>query len=127
DPLLQAVLSQQPDDVEVVRALARNRMFAKQLDEAEDYLNRWIELRPDDIGARNHRIGVALERKRLSLAIADARAVLELDPTQLGLRVHLVGWLINVGEYDEAERQCLLGEKQRPGQWNLVLLRAEIV
>jgi predicted Zn-dependent protease len=126
EPLLQRLLSARPEDVEVVRALARSRMVTRQLEEAEAYLNRWIELRPNDTSALNHRITIWLETKRLPLAIADARRVLELEPDQADVRRLLAQWLVNVGSYEEAERECIRCEQQRPGDPGLILLRAEI-
>jgi predicted Zn-dependent protease len=126
EPLLQAAHDRNPDDVEILRALARSRIFARQPEEALAYLNRWIELRPDDAGALNHRITVRLEMNRLPEVVEDARRVLQLEPDRADLRQSLVTWLVKVGSFDDAERECLRCVEQRPGDPNLLFLQAQI-
>src|SRR5262245_11663381 len=48
EPRLQRTLLRQPDDLEVVKALALGQLGANQLAEAEVSLGRWCDLHPND-------------------------------------------------------------------------------
>jgi predicted Zn-dependent protease len=126
EPLLQVVLSRKPDDVEVLRALAMSRLSARKPEEAESYLARWIDLRPNDTEPLNQRMYLWASWHRLPEAIEDARHLLQLDPNLLVIRQALADWLAGVGHYDEAEREYLLGLEQQPGDPTLLFGLAQV-
>ncbi len=125
-PLLQHVLERSPDDLEVVEALARGHLAARDLARAEPYLSRWCDLQPDETTPFRLRLDVYRQLTLHTKALADARRVLELEPTDFAMRTRVIGLLFSRGRFAAAEQACREALHQRPDAPNLRLLLAEI-
>jgi predicted Zn-dependent protease len=125
EPLLVRALDRYPNDAALVRPLALGHLASDRPDAAEPYLTRWCDLAPRATEPLLHRIALWQRLRRLPLAVADARRVVELDPGHTLLRGQLARWLLITGEFEEAERQARLALEQRPGDPNLLFLIAE--
>src|SRR4051812_37108094 len=55
---LKEIATRSPDDVAVTAALAKGCLAAGAEDRAEQYLNRWCELAPDDAEPRSKRLNL---------------------------------------------------------------------
>ncbi len=126
EPLLRDVLARNPSDLEVVQALARAAMAEDRVIPAVEYLSRWAELRPNDVEPFERRMAVHVRLKWFRQSIADARRVLELAPYRDDVRQKLAGWLMEAGEFPEAERECRRCLERRPDHPELVYLLAQI-
>lgn len=134
EPLLRKALARDAGDAEVLAALALGSLAASEAGAAEEYLSRWCELRPDE--ARPHRLrmdlrhrtaraerGAAGRLRRMGEALADGRRVLELEPGNDEVRREVVWLLLQVGQFDEAARDCRRCLERAPDDpWLLYLL-----
>jgi predicted Zn-dependent protease len=116
EPMLHHALDRQPDDVDVLKALAQGELSTEKLDEAETHLDRWCDLRPGETEPFRRRIDLWLRLKRVPEAIADARHLLELDPDNDFIRQQLSQWLLMTGQLEDAEAQCRRCLQRQPGQ-----------
>jgi predicted Zn-dependent protease len=113
EPALRAAYARNPDDVEVVETLARGYDDAKS-PEAEAFLTRWVELRPDDPNVRRARFEFYRRTKDTAKAFADGRRLLELDRPDSNLRREAYGQLrrtviaeaYSLGDFEDAETLC---------------------
>jgi tetratricopeptide (TPR) repeat protein len=137
EPSLRRTLERDPEDVEVVQALARGLLGTGRYAEAEQPLGRWCVLRPDDprpfkhrMDARNQRAQAAPnpveERRGLEDALADGRRALELDPQDGATAQEVVWLLLQVGRFDEADQLCRRCLGRKPGDPWLTYLLANI-
>jgi tetratricopeptide (TPR) repeat protein len=133
-PLVRRALERSPDDLEVIRKLARGYHDADQLAEAESYLTRWCNLRPDEaepyklrMEAR-HKLAIRApseaETQRLQQeALADGQRALQLDPENDPVAQEVVWLSLSTGRFEEAERECRRCLKRQPNHpWLLFLL-----
>src|SRR5205823_7878795 len=124
-----------PNDLEVIRILARGHHTAEQLAEAEPYLTRWCELRPGDAEPYRLRMDVrhklgglqaatnAEKQSRLEEALADGRRALELEPDNDPLAQEVIWLYLSSGRFEEAQRECQRRLQRQPGHpWLLYLL-----
>jgi tetratricopeptide (TPR) repeat protein len=125
EPLLLAALARDGDDVEILAALARLKRKGPDPASALPLLTRWCELRSADAEPfrlrmdLRHRIArgrwSAADRLRdTEQAAADGRRVLELEPTDDAVRREVVWLLLQVGRYEEAERECRVCLRRAP-------------
>ena len=104
--LLQLFLSDRPQDVNLLYSLGMALSDVGKLAEAEQYLQRAVELAPDMINARVA-LGVALQRQgQTARAIEVLRAAAARDPENLWAQRNLGACLLSVGQFPEAET-CL--------------------
>jgi tetratricopeptide (TPR) repeat protein len=116
EPMLRRALDRQPNDVDVLKALAQGELSTDKLEEAEPHLTRWCELRSGETESFRRRIDLWLRLKRVPEAIADARRLLELDPDNDFIRQQLSQWLLMTGQLEDAEAQCRRCLQRQPGQ-----------
>jgi predicted Zn-dependent protease len=126
EPFLRRVVERHDNDLEVVRALALGYVAADDASNAEGFLTRWCELRPDQSQPFEQRMALEIRMKWLEQAIADGRHVLELAPERDDLRQKVAGWLMEDGLFTEAEQECRRCLEQRPTHPELVYLLAQI-
>jgi len=122
---LKSALADKPDDVEVIEALARGYLKSEKPHEAETYLTRWVELRPEDPEARRLRYEFYPKARKLSKAYPDGRRLLDLTPTDGRLRRALVGQAVSLGAYEDAESLCRECLRDEPGDRDLLSMLAE--
>jgi tetratricopeptide (TPR) repeat protein len=135
EPLLRRALERNPNDLDVIRALARGHHDAGQLAEAEPYLGRWCDLRPGEAEPFQRRLDVRhklgrlhaptqTEKQRLlQAALADGQRALELEPNNEPVAQEVIWLLLSAGRFEEAERACRRGLSRQPGHpWLLFLL-----
>jgi tetratricopeptide (TPR) repeat protein len=105
EPLLLKALRSRPNDAEVVEALARGYL---QDDHArtEEFLDRWVALRPDDATPLLRRMAFHASRQEYHKALADAERVLHLQPDEETARRSLPNYAFGAGEYHKAEHAC---------------------
>jgi predicted Zn-dependent protease len=137
EPRLHAILQGNPDDVEVLKALTLGLLGSERLDEAEPSLTRWCELQPAE--AQPHRLRMSLryqtaskgktkaEQQRLEeLALVDGRHTLELDPDDDETAQNVVWLFLEVGRFEEADRECRRCREKWPDDLWLLYLQARI-
>jgi tetratricopeptide (TPR) repeat protein len=137
ETLLRRALERNPDDLDVLTALAQGLLSTGQLVEAEPYLSRWCALGPDDAAPFRRRMDLrhrrarqapaAADRQRLmEAALADGQRALELDPFDNPLAQEVVWLLLQVGRFEEADQLCRRCLERQPGDPWLTYLLAEI-
>jgi tetratricopeptide (TPR) repeat protein len=135
EPLLRGAFERDPNDIEVVAALAEGTWKAGDPD-AEELLTRWCELRPQE--AKPFRMRMDLRHRtakgkwstadRLKIyeqATADGERVLELEPGNDDVRLEVAWLLIQVGRYEDGERACRLLLARNPDDPGLLYLLAK--
>ena len=134
EPLLRRALERSPDDLDAVRTLTLGLLGAERPDDAEPYLDRWCALRPDDAEPFKRRMDLRHRRARAALsageghpllerALADGRRAVELDPDDDGAAQEVVWLLLQLGQFDEADRLCRHCLRRQPhNAWVAYLL-----
>jgi tetratricopeptide (TPR) repeat protein len=136
EPLLVAAAERNPDDADVVAALAVAKLGGPDAAAAERYLSRWCDLRPAE--ARpfqlrmdlRHRVarGRASRADRLrdqEAALADGRRVLELDPANDSVRREVAWLALQVDQFAVAEAECRRSLSAAPADGWLTYLLAK--
>jgi tetratricopeptide (TPR) repeat protein len=137
EPLLRRALERNPDDRDLVKALALGHVGAGQFAEAELHLSRWCAFRPDDaepfkqrMVVRHHRAraaGNAADQQRMMAeAAADGQRALQLDPDDGPVAQEVIWLLVQVGRFEEADQLCRRCLKQQPDDLWLTYLLAKI-
>jgi predicted Zn-dependent protease len=137
EPLLRRALERNPDDLDLVKALALGLLGTEQLAEAEPYVSRWCVLRPDDAEPFKQRMDLKHRRARaastgadkqqlMEEALADGRRALELDPGNDAVAQEVIWLLIQVGRFEEADSLCRGCLRRKPGDPWLTYLLATI-
>jgi predicted Zn-dependent protease len=128
EPRLKTLSARDPDDAEVVIALAR-LMVARgaHVVDAEPYWSRWCELRPDEPEAFHGRLDLWLRLKDYPRALADADRLASLEPANDDVALTRARLLALVGRFDEADAEAARLLAARPGDSNLTYVRCEIL
>jgi Tfp pilus assembly protein PilF len=124
---LRAAYDRNHDDKEVLRALARGYLAKDSLDDAERFLNRWIELEPNEIEPLELRAEFYHKRRVTEKAFADARHLAELDPGNFEYQRLAMLRAFEAGEFEAAETYCRECLKSRPDDPSLKSLLAQIL
>jgi predicted Zn-dependent protease len=127
EPGLKAALARNPDDAEVVEALARGHLKGEAASAAEPYLVRWVELRPDDRDGRRLLFEYYRKAKSLEKAYPHGQKLLDLDPADAKLRHSLMGQAFSTGRFDEADTYCTALLRAQPGDRDLRAMKAQIL
>jgi predicted Zn-dependent protease len=125
-PLLLGLYERDPEDLAVVRALALGSRDAGELAEAEKFLDRWCQLRPDAPEPFQERFEFRLKQQQLTQAVADAEAVLRFKPADYSLRKEVVRLLVLNGDFVQAEKQALRCYEGRRDDVDVWFLLAQI-
>jgi predicted Zn-dependent protease len=137
EPKLRAALGHDPDNAELLSALALGLLGTQQLNEADLALTRWCQAHPEDaepfslrMDLRHHQAQQAkpgAARHQLQeLALADGRRVLELDPEDDATAEKVVWLCLAGGRFEEAERACRRCRERRPNDPSLLYLQARV-
>ncbi|HEV3444323.1 MAG TPA: tetratricopeptide repeat protein [Gemmataceae bacterium] len=122
---LQRVLDEHPDDVEVLQALALGCMREMNAGQAEYYLQRWLETRPDDIQPLLERGRLYLDTRQFTKAIAEFREILKRSPEHYRAHLWLGLALLSDAKVAEAEPELRLCRQMRPDSAEPVICLAE--
>jgi tetratricopeptide (TPR) repeat protein len=104
EPLLQAAWKSDPNDLEVVRALALGYRKADRPADAEPALTAWCSLRPDDPEPFRQRFAVRTRLGRKEQALEDGERLLELGPGSPDLARQVAAAFWKFGRERDAER-----------------------
>ncbi len=128
EPGLERAFARDRDDFEVVVALAKvHTTGARLVADAEPYLTRWCELRPNDPEPFHHRFDMWLLLKRFDRALDDADRLAKLEPNDRDMARMRATLLARVGRYAEADIESTRLLANDPTNEALMLLRAEIL
>jgi predicted Zn-dependent protease len=105
-PLLQRAFERNPDDQEVVKALAIGCFDAHEFAEAEPYLDGWCALQPGQTEPFLRRLELAVQRGKVDQAVEDGEHLLELEPGNPTLRQRVLFLFLTNGRFAETERAC---------------------
>jgi predicted Zn-dependent protease len=136
EPLLLGALKRDDCDLPVVRVLAQAYASSGQATQAEAMLNRWCQLRPNDVEPFKRRMdllhkqaraaGATAQRQLQERALADGRRALELGAWDSSLAQEVVWLMMQVGDFAEAESLCRRCLQQQPADPWLNFLTASI-
>ena len=102
---LQRLLDEQPQDLEVLQALAAGFAGSRRWHEAEQAYTRCLEIQPDRDDVRLERGRALLGAGSFDRAAADFRAILQRSPQHPSARLLLAHCLVSTGLLDEAEAE----------------------
>jgi tetratricopeptide (TPR) repeat protein len=111
---LREELLANPNDGEVLQALAFGTAESAQWEESEGYFRRWIEMEPDNVEPLLERGRVYMEAEDFRKASADFREVLKRKPDNFRARVSLGHCLLGDARPREAEAELLICKDLRP-------------
>ena len=137
EPKLRVALEHDPNNIELLRALALGLLDTEKLDEADRVLTHWCAVRPED--AEPYRLRMDLrhnsaqrakpgaERQRLQeLALADGQRVLELASNDDSTAQKVVWLCLGIGRFDEADQVCRRYRERQPDDPWLDYLQARV-
>src|SRR5262245_23517555 len=127
-PLLERALARSPNDLPVVKALARGRFAeAQSLTDAEGPLSRWCDLEPANPNPFLMRLELYARLHDPEKAVPDGLHVLRLDPDNQAVRKGVVWMLLNLGHFEEARREGAEGRRRSPAdpEWSFLLAKAD--
>jgi tetratricopeptide (TPR) repeat protein len=122
---LQHVLEKRPDDVEVLKALSQGCMRELRANQAEVYLTRWLQLRPDQVEPLLERGRLYLDTRQFAKAITDFRALLKFSPENYRAHLWLGLALLSDARINEAEPELKLARQMRPDSAEPLICLAE--
>jgi tetratricopeptide (TPR) repeat protein len=137
ESILRRVVDRNPQDLDVVKALALGYLGDGQMVEAESELSRWCLLRPDDAQPFKQRMDVrhrqvrgaptgADQQRLMQEALSDGRRALEIDPEDGPVAQEVVWLMTQVGQFEEADALCRRCLRRQPGDPWLTYLLAKI-
>ena len=127
EPLLDRALARDRNDLAVVRAMASGYAAAARPVQAEEILDKWCQLRPNDAEPFKRRMdllhkqartaGPTAEGPLMALALTDGRRALELGPWDAPLAQEVVWLMMQAGDFEGADplcRRCLQAQPADP-------------
>ena len=134
EPVLGRALARDGNDLPVVRAMALGYAAAARPVQAEEILDIWCQLRPNDaepfkrrmdlLHKRARTAGPTAERPLMALALADGRRALDLGPWDAPVAQEIVWLMMQVGEYEVADPLCRRCLQEQPADPWLNFLKA---
>lgn len=115
EPALRQLREQQPDDAEVLEALARGN-FQKNLPESEALLSRLLELQPERYDLRLVRAKARVAMKLFGKAADDLGEYLTRFPDNIEARHERAECLLNQADMEAAAAELKILNQLRPGQ-----------
>ena len=118
--LLRGFLKENPTDVSAIRMLAEAGTRLGRYDDAENLLERCLELAPSFAAARHNYASVLHRHNKAEEALAQAEILLKADARNPGYRALKAAALSHLGEYEKAVHcyQTLLKEfPDQPKVW----------
>jgi tetratricopeptide (TPR) repeat protein len=126
EPLLHKTLARNPQDLEVIRILARG-YAATEDPRAAEYLDRWLRLQPRDPEGLRLQWNLYRHTIHREKAYECGRTLLELEPGDFDLRRGVMSKAFSIGCFDEAETLCRQCLEAKPGDTGLCTMLAEIL
>jgi tetratricopeptide (TPR) repeat protein len=111
---LREELQAQPDDIEVLKALALGSAQAHLWEESEGYFNRWVEMEHDSSEAILERGQMYMDSADFAKAIADFRTILQRTPHNFRARLNLAHCVLADARPKEAEAELVVCRQLRP-------------
>jgi tetratricopeptide (TPR) repeat protein len=99
EPLVRGVLKQHAADVSAMRLLADIGIKVNQFEDAQNLLERCLELAPDYHLARNNYAIVLLKRQELSAALAQVEILLRVAPNNPNYLILKASILVRMGDH----------------------------
>jgi len=135
--LLRKALDQEPENVELLRALAIGLIANQRLNEAEPILTQWCAAQPDDAEPFRHRMdlrhSLALQLKpgdaqlqHQQLALEDGRRVIQLEPNDTATGKNVLLLCLGMGRFNEAHELCRKFLGSAPADPELQFIQARI-
>lgn len=137
EPKLRTALEYDPDNCELLRALALGLLRVDNREKAEPILTHWCNVSPDQAEPFRHRMDlrhrsavqtpVLPEQQRLKeLALEDGRRVIELDPGDSSTASKVAWLLLASSQFEEADRVCRRFVARHPedAEWLFLHARA---
>jgi tetratricopeptide (TPR) repeat protein len=103
DAVVGAWMAEHPDDPKALAAEARRLQRVDEPKRALELLDRLVELMPGDASVLEQRSGVHIDAQNYELALADADAVLAINPDSYAALAHKGEALRMCGRSEEAE------------------------
>jgi tetratricopeptide (TPR) repeat protein len=101
----------------ILETLSHAYLFLFRFDNAEQCLERWLKLQPDNVQALFLRSSFYSLVDKIDLAIADLRRTLELDPERIPSRLLLAQTLKESHHTEEAAQEYEIALRQEPTNW----------
>ena len=137
EPKLRVALKHDPDNIELLRALALGLLGTENPTEADLVLTHWCQVHPEQ--AEPYRLRMDLrhqsaqqakpvsEQQRLKeLALADGLYVIELDPDDDSTAKRVVWLCLASGRFEDANRVCRRYLQRQPDDPELLYLQARV-
>lgn len=102
EPLIRAILRDNPADVSAMRLLADLGIRVNQLKDARHLLERCLELAPNYHLARHNYATLLMQRQELPAALEQAAKLLSVDPRDPNYLLLKGSILVRLGEHPEA-------------------------
>ncbi len=113
---LKSYLMRAPTDVAAIRMLAELAARIGRYQDAENLLQRCVELAPDFRAARHNLAIVQLRQGKADQAVAESETLLKVSPKDPGYRTLYCAALVRVGDYDRAIKSYTSLLKDHPKQ-----------
>jgi len=126
EPALRRAYERDRTDADVVAALARGYVEADNILPAEEFLGRWIELKPSEAEPLQLRHRFYRKHREMEKAYADIKRLVELNPDNAEARRLAMNQAFDVGEFSEAESHCRYLLQTKPGDFELRFMLARI-
>ena len=126
EPHLKKAYERDPGDADVVEALARGYLKGDDAAVTDQFLAKWVELRPKEVEARKARFEFLRTASRYEDAYAEGKSLLELDPANMQHRRVLAGAAVSAGQFAEAEDLCRGYLREFPNDSDVKLLLANV-
>lgn len=134
---LRSALEKDPENIELLRALAVGLFANHRLDEADSVLTQWCTLRPEDAEPFRFRmdlrynlaVPLPLGDERLQqqqLALDDGLHVLDLEPNDLATGKNVLLLWLAMGRFNEADMLCRKFLSDAPTEPMLQFIQARI-
>ena len=124
---LKIALEHNPQDVEVLAALAQGYMDTSRTSEAAPLLDRWVQAAPEAKQPLELRLQYHRTNLNFPLALADVDRLLALDSSNTALARQRCGFLFNLNRFEEAEALARLILKTEPNDIAAQSLLAQIL
>jgi tetratricopeptide (TPR) repeat protein len=102
ETLCRAHLKKHPTDVSAIRMLADVGIRLSQFEDAQNLLERCLELVPDYHMARNNYAQVLFKRQQYDAALHELEVLIKVEPHNPGHHVLKASIFARIGRYDEA-------------------------
>jgi Tfp pilus assembly protein PilF len=137
EPALRAALKKEPNNSELLRALALGLFGREDLVEAERVLSHWCQVCPEEVEPYRLRMDVQHKSAQLAKPLAEqqrlkdqalesGRRVIELDPEDDSTARKVVWLCLGSSRFEDADRICRKYLQRQPEDLELLYLQARV-